>query len=327
MTRLSLVTGANGHLGNNLVRTLLGRGEQVRASVRSPQNRVPFDGLECDIVQADLMVKDSLLHALEGVHTLYQVAAVFKHWSLNPEDEIIRPILEGTRNVLEAASSQGVARIVYVSSEITLEDHISPVDESSWRTNYHGNPYVQAKTESERLAWQLAEELDLNMVTALPGAIVGPHSHHLTPTMRYLQQALGGEVFLDVNFHFNFVDVRDVAAGMIAAAEKGRRGERYLLSTEQSVSNRRVIELAQESNPKVKMPPRAPRSMLLAVCSAMELASRITRKEPMMLRSQVRIFHDNERRMDLSKARVELGYSPRDPETAIREAFEYLGRG
>ncbi|MCP4363226.1 MAG: NAD(P)H-binding protein, partial [Chloroflexi bacterium] len=75
MTNLNLVTGANGHLGNNLVRTLLARGETMRASVRNPSNRVPFEGLDCEIVQADLTDKDSLLRALEGVDTLYQVAA------------------------------------------------------------------------------------------------------------------------------------------------------------------------------------------------------------------------------------------------------------
>ena len=73
MSNINLVTGANGHLGNNLVRALLDNGEQVRASVRNPKNTVPFEGLDCEIVQADLMDKDSLLRTLEGVDTLYQL--------------------------------------------------------------------------------------------------------------------------------------------------------------------------------------------------------------------------------------------------------------
>ena len=96
MSQLNLVTGANGHLGNNLVRVLLERGETVRASVRNPDNREPFVGLDCEIVQADLMDKPSLLKAMEGVDTLYQVAAVFKHWARNPQKEIIEPNLQGT---------------------------------------------------------------------------------------------------------------------------------------------------------------------------------------------------------------------------------------
>ena len=159
MTKINLVTGANGHLGNNLVRALLARGETVRASVRNPENTTPFEGLDCEIVQADLMDKDSLLRALNGVDTLYQVAAVFKHWAPDPQKEIIEPNLQGTRNVLEAAAEQGVRRVVYVSSEVTLEHNASPVNESTWRTEFHNNPYVKSKTESEQLAWQLAEQL------------------------------------------------------------------------------------------------------------------------------------------------------------------------
>jgi dihydroflavonol-4-reductase len=324
MNHINLVTGANGHLGNNLLRALLDNGETVRASVRNLNNRQPFEGLDCEVVYADLLDKESLLKAFTGVDTLYQVAAVFKHWAKDPQKEIIAPNLDGTRNVLEAAAKQGVRRVVYVSSEGALSDHVSPVDESHWKTDYRGNPYFQSKTESERLALQLADELGLDLVTVLPGAIIGPHNFRLTPTMRYLHQALNGEVFVDVNFHLNFVDVRDLAAGIIAAAKKGRRGERYLLATQNPVSNRRLIELAQERNPKVKMPPRAPKVLLLIISRAMEFASRFTGKAPMMLRSQVEIFYGNPRQMNIEKARTELDFTPREPETAIREAFDYL---
>ncbi|MCK5315716.1 MAG: NAD-dependent epimerase/dehydratase family protein [Anaerolineales bacterium] len=284
MTKLNLVTGANGHLGNNLVRALLERGETVRASVRNPKDTLPFEGLDCEIVQAD------------------------------------------TRNILEAAAEQGVRRVVYVSSEVTLDDRILPMTESTWRTEFHNNPYVQSKTESEQLAWQLAEELDLDMVSVLPGAIIGPHCFRLTPTMRYLQQALNGEVFVDVNFPLTFVDAHDLAAGMIAAAEKGRRGERYLLVTEEPVRTRELIDLVRERNPDVKMPPRVPKFLLQGMSSAMEFASKITGKQPLLLRSQVELFYGVAARKDISKARIELGFDPRDPETTIRETLDYLAK-
>lgn len=327
MNGLNLVTGANGHLGNNVVRALVDRGERVRASVRDAGDRTPFEGVDCEVVEADLLDRQSLMRALDGVQTVYQVAAVVKHWSRNAEDEVLRPAVEGTRNVLEAAAGQGVARVVYVSSEITLGGHEPPVDESTWRTEYFGNPYARAKTESERLAWELADELRLDLVSVLPGTIVGPHCFKLTPTMSYLRQALDGAVFLDINLCFNFVDVRDVAAGMMAAAVRGRSGERYLLATEKAVSNRRLLELAREFNPEVKVPPRPPRLALIAVAGAMELGGLLTGAAPRLTRSQVKIFYGSERRMDLSKAREELGYLPRDPETALRQAFEYLQHG
>jgi dihydroflavonol-4-reductase len=288
------------------------------------EDKVPFDGLSCEIVQADLMDKDSLLKALEGVDTLYQVAAVFRHWARDPQREIIEPNLQGTRNILEAAAAQGVGRIVYVSSEITLDHHANPVNESTWRREFRGNPYVQSKTESEQLAWQLAKEFDLDMVSVLPGTIIGPHCFRLTPSMRYLQQALDGEVFVDVNFPFTFVDARDVAAGMIAAAQRGVRGERYLLVTEEPVNTQQVIALAQEINPGLRTPPRVPKFLLQGMSSMMEFASKFTGKQPLLLRSQVDLFYGVGPRKDISKARTQLGFEPRDLETALRESFHYL---
>jgi len=271
------------------------------------------------------MDKDSLLRALEGVQTLYQVAAVFKHWARDPKKEIIEPNLQGTRNIIEAAARQGVKRLIYVSSEVTLDHNISPVNESSWRTEFHDNPYVQSKTESEQLAWRLTEELDLEMVSVLPGAIIGPNCFRLTPTMDYLQQALNGEVFVDVNFPFTFVDARDLAVGMIAATQKGRSGERYLLVTEDPISTGQIIEIVREINPQIKIPPRVPKVLLQIMSSAMEFAGKITGKQPLLLRSQVELFYGIAARKDISKAHTELGFNPRDPETALREAFDYLG--
>ena len=91
MGKTVLVTGANGHLGNNLVRELVRKGDQVKAGMRNTQNRDTLYGVDCEIVQADLLDKDSLRKALEGVDILYQVAAVFKHWAENPEEEIVQP--------------------------------------------------------------------------------------------------------------------------------------------------------------------------------------------------------------------------------------------
>ena len=129
MSKLCLVTGANGHLGNTLVRALLARGDKVRAGVRNLDNRTPFEGLACELVYAELQDKTAMRKALEGVDVLYQVAAVFRHWARDPYEEIILPNINGTRLLLEAAAEAGVRRIVYVSSVAAVghNGHISPL--------------------------------------------------------------------------------------------------------------------------------------------------------------------------------------------------------
>jgi dihydroflavonol-4-reductase len=328
MTGLSLVTGANGHLGNNLVRTLVGRGERVRAAVRNLANAEPLEVLASEIVRLDLTDKDSLREALEGVETLYQVAAVFRLWARDPEQEIIQPNLEGTRNVLEAAAESGVKRVVYVSSSTTLERNSpyrkGPIDETRWTTNYYGNPYTRSKVESEKLAWRSAQELGLSVVSVLPSTIIGPNCFRLTPSMGLLERVVRGALPVDMNIRFNFVDVRDVAEAMLAAAERGRAGERYILAGDESMGIPTLIELASEVSPGLQPPPKVPRPVLMGIASVMELGGRLTGREPALVRSQVRMFYGTDQELVTEKARRELGYAPRSSEEAVRDCFAYL---
>lgn len=328
MSNLTLVTGANGHVGNNLVRALLSHGENVRATVRNLANKEPFIGLNCELVQADLMNKESLRQALDGVDTLYQVAAVLKTWSTKPEEEIIRPNLEGTRNVLEAAAEMGVRRIVYVSSVATLDKtqvtREGAMDETCWSQNSYGSAYHESKVLSEKLAWQLAEQHNLNMVSVLPSMIIGPECYRATPAFTFLQQVLAGEVFADANFYFNFVDVRDLVQGMIAAKENGRSGQRYILSTENSLSFPQIYDIAREFVPDLQTPRRLPKSVVMAAATVQELRGRLTGDEPMVSRSQVNLYYGKVQTININKARQELGYAPRPPEQSLRESFAYL---
>jgi len=143
MTNICLVTGANGHLGNNLVRALLDKGEKVQASVRNVNYLEPFEGLDCEVVYADLLDRESISKATKGVDTLYQVAAVYKILAKNPEEEILRVNLEGTKNVLEIAAEQSVSKVVYVTSTAALDHSSVPMAETSWNSDF-SNPYYQS---------------------------------------------------------------------------------------------------------------------------------------------------------------------------------------
>jgi len=158
MKKINLVTGANGHLGNNIVRELLKNGETVRGSVRNIKNTKPFEGLDIELVYADLLDKESLRKVMKGVDTLYQVAAVFKHWSKNPEKEIIQANLDITQNILEVANEFKVRKIVYVSSFAAISHNSPPMNESTWNEDF-SNDYYKSKVVSEKLAWELAKKL------------------------------------------------------------------------------------------------------------------------------------------------------------------------
>ena len=290
MKELNLVMGANGHLGNNLVRLLLEKGEKVRGSVRKIDYKEPFNGLECEIVYADFLNKDSLLKAMESVDTLYVAAAVYKSWAKNVQKEIIDANIEGTRNIIEASAVQGVKKIIYVSSTFTLDHSKVPMDETGWNNDY-SEPYSRSKTEAEKLAWNLAKKYNLWMVSILPSGMIGPNCFgHLTPTMEFLTKILTNQIPFDPNFNFNFVDIRDIANMMITASEKGKNGERYILAQEQPISSTEVFEFAHSLNPDTKIPSKPPYSIIYIIASIMECISKITKKKPIMLRSQVKRF-------------------------------------
>lgn len=326
MKAISLVTGANGLLGNTLVRELIVQGADVRASVRDTINAEPFIGLNCELVYGEILDKPSLIRAMAGADTLYHTAAVFKHWSDDPDKEIIQANLTGTRNVLEAAAESGIQKIVYVSSMAALDRSKVPMNESTWGAEFP-NHYYKAKNDSEKLAWKIAEKLGLWMVTVLPSGIIGTTTYgHLSATNALLNLIVKNRLPVDPNFSFNFVHAKDVAQGMIDVAKNGRNGERYILATEPSISTTQVIDIARSILPDVKKPGIAPKQVLLNMATQMEEESKRTHTPPLLLTGNVEHFYEADERMDISKAKNELGYNPMQPETAIREVLLHLSK-
>lgn len=320
-----LVTGANGHLGYNLVKELIGTGQNVIASIRNPKHVSLFDALDCEVVQADMLDKQALLDTFQGVDQVFHCAAAFKHWAKDPEKEILEVNRLGTQNILEAAAKAGIKRLVYVSSIAALDHAILPMDEQSWSTVFP-NPYYQAKLEAEKLAWHLADELNVDMVTVLPSSMIGSElPAALTPTMNFLNLIAKGQLPFDPNFSFNYVDVKDVAKGMILAAEKGRRGQRYILATKDSISTSEVIELSKGIVPNADYPVM-PKAKLLEIAKQMEEESQVTGQAPLLLVKNVEFFYQADARIDISKAQKELGYDPKPPRQALLESLEYLGK-
>lgn len=320
---LALVTGATGHIGSNLVRELLARGYSVRALVRVRSDLSGIDGLDVRKVHGDVLDPASLDAAMLDVDVVFHCAAVYVNWAPN-DDEILRPAIEGTDNVLRAAARHGVRRVVMTSScnavgFSTAADQ--PRDEASWNDELH-LPYVQAKVGQEKRAWQLAEQLGIELVTVLPTGVLGPHDHRITPTMAYARDAMAGKGPV-LPGTANVIDVRDVAIGHVLAAERGRPGERYLLagdnvsaetlqSTLEAITGRRPSLLG------------APRWLLLAVAAAAEFFAGLRGVEPPLTRAMIRTAHGRHLVFDNNKAREELGFRPRPVQAVLEATHDWL---
>lgn len=325
--QLVLVSGANGHLGNNLVRLLIEKGFQVRCSVRNSKNKDCFKGLDCEVVQADITDKTSFVKALQGVETFYAVGASFKLWARNPKKEIYDVNMDGTRNTIEAAAEVGVKRIVYVSSIAALDYTQLPTKESNGYNPDRRDMYYNSKNDGEKLAFQMAKELGIELVSVMPGAMIGSEAFlPLNVSYGVLRLILNKKIPMDTKITLNWIDVKDVAEGCYLAAQKGRSGERYILANEKCMTITETTKLAQKLYPelKLKVPGSVPDFMLYAIAGFMEFSAKISGKPPVLTTKEIAMFSGLQQNFDISKSRNELGFNPKKPEQAVKEALAYL---
>lgn len=324
---LALVTGANGHLGNNLVRLLIEKGIPVRASVRNIKNITALKGLNCQVVQADIINKQSLINALQDVETFYAVGAAFKLWAKNPKKEIYDVNLEGTRNMIEAAAGAGVKRIVYVSSIAALNYSMLPAKESNGYNPDRRDMYYNSKNDGEKLAFELAKEHHIELVSVLPSAMIGGEAFApLNVSYNIINLILKKQIPVETNITLNWIDVKDVAEGCYLAATKGRDGQRYILANEKCTSIKETTQIAQQLFPelKIKMPATVPKPVLYAVAWIMETGSKLSGKAPLLTTKDIAMFSGLQQDFDISKARTDLGFNPKDSNLAVKEAMYYL---
>lgn len=321
----TLVTGANGHVGNNLCRQLVARGERVRAMIRASADPAPLAGLDVEIVRGDIMDAAGTAAAVDGCGRVYHTAAGFLMWSKDPERDIIRPSVDGTRHVVEAAARAGVEKVVYTSSSGTIGHADSPAarwDETRPYPEPHTH-YLRGKIAAEKEAFAVAKRTGLPLVSIHPGLILGPRfwkpSESVGQIIQFVNQ--GAPVYFDGGF--SVVDVEDVARGAVLAMEKGRSGERYILAGENITVKQlfdTMAELTGLKAPTVKLPV----PLLRTMAALLELVSKLTGARPMIDRSQVDEFAGKYAYFDSGKAERELGYTYLPAREVVRRTVAWV---
>ena len=324
---LSLVTGANGHLGNNVVRELCARGHPVRAGVRNPSNTEPFHGLDCTIVKIDVQDQNLMVEAMAGVDVVYAVAAVpFKRGNLNSKADTYDVNMRATEVLVLAAKAAGVRRVVFVSSIAALASKTLPHSEAHEYSEVSQNEYYNSKRDSDRLVLELSKQLGVDVVWVLPGAFVGGECFTITEPYRALWNIYSSKVPLDPNVHVNWSDVKDIARGCVNAASLGRSGQRYILAQERGNGIRDTVQILQEIFPKhnFRIPPLPSKIFMWILAWVLEKIAALTGTTPQIQPSLIDAFWGVRSDCDTTRARTELGYHPKDVPTTLRNAIEYL---
>ena len=318
-----MVTGGAGFIGSHLVRLLVERGERVRVIDRPG---VKLDHLPADIefVAADIRDRDAVRAAVRGANVVYHLAANPQLWTRRRAD-FHRVNYLGTVHVLSEALAAGASRVLHTSTEsiLTRSWQLTPIAEDQ---DVPGRdvigPYCRSKFRAERFAFHLARG-GAPVVIVNPTLPIGPGDWGRSPpTQMMLDFCLGKRsAFLDGDL--NLMDVRDVAAGMVSAMERGRPGVRYLLGAENWSIQAVFAHLARLTGlPQPRW--RVPYPVALAAAYVSEfVADVITGRIPAATVTGVKLTR---RRMhfDASRSLAELGITPRPARESIADAVEWF---
>jgi dihydroflavonol-4-reductase len=324
------VTGASGFVGSNLVHELLARGHRVKALLRPGADERALQGLKFDRVTGDILDRGLLQRELVGCDWCFHVAASYQLWMRNyaPMYEIN---VEGTRNVLEAAGKAGCRKIVYTSTvgciglPKDVNGQITPATESEIVSeDQMSNDYKRSKFRAEAVAFQLFHKGGLPIIIVNPSAPIGPGDVKPTPTGQIIVDFLNRRLPAYLETGLNWVHVRDVAAGHILAAEKGRLGERYILGNQQgNWTMQQSLALLEKITgipaPKTKIP----YWLAVRVAEISEYIAFFTGKPPRAPMAGVRMAR-YKMWFDPGKAVRELGLPQTPPEQAFADAVAWF---
>jgi dihydroflavonol-4-reductase len=317
-----LVTGASGFLGSAIAAALRARGDDVRVLVRPSSPRTNLDSADT-ICDGDLRDRPSLAAALKGARFLFHAAADYRLWARNP-DEILRNNVEGTRLIMEEALKAGVERIVYTSSVATLKitDGAPSTEENTLKEGEGIGAYKRSKVAAERLVEAMIERDRLPAVIVNPSTPIGPRDVRPTPTGRIIVEAASGRMPAFVDTGLNLAHVDDVAVGHLAALDRGRVGERYILGGDNVYLADMLADIARlvgRRPPTVKLP----RTLLYPLAYGAEVLASLRGVEPFLTMDGLRMarhlmFFDD------SKAHRELGYVSRPYREGLADAIAWF---
>ena len=320
---MSVVTGATGHVGNVLVRELVRRGQRVKAIVHPSETTEAIAGLDVEVVRADVRSFGSLLTAFAGADLVYHLAGIIT--ISGGQARLLHEVnVLGARNVAQACLKAGVRRLVYTSSVHALEEppHGVPLCETTeFRPDALDGDYAKSKARAS-IEIRKCGERGLDAVMAFPSGIIGPYDFRLSEMGHLFTDFARGRLKAYVDGAYDFVDVRDVVAGLILAAEKGWRGEGYILSGER-VSVKGLLTLLEQITGVRSKARRLPLRIARFAARFAPAYYRLRRAKPRFTSYSLRVLASN-CLMSHAKAARELGYAPRPLRESVRDTIEWL---
>jgi dihydroflavonol-4-reductase len=320
--RTQLVIGASGFLGSHVVRELATSGHCVRVMLRKTSSTKGIDGLDVERCYGDVFDDEALRAAMVGCDVVYYCVVDARMWLRDPTP-LFRTNVDGLRHVLDAAVEAGISKFVFTSTTGTLAvsdtKPVTEVDKHNWS---EGGAYIQSRVAAENLVIQYAREKGLPAVALCISTTYGPGDWQPTPHGSVIARVAKGAFPFYFDFSSEVVGIEDAARAMVLAADKGRTGQRYIIS-EKYMSTREVHAIAARAGgvapPRIKLPLR----VLYLAARLNDVAARFLRRDLPFAVVGLRMA-ELMSPLDHSKAERELGWKPEPVERSIAEAATFF---
>jgi dihydroflavonol-4-reductase len=319
-----VITGATGHIGNVLIRELIKRRQIVRALVLQNDDCRSLVGLDIEIVRGDVTDMNSLESVFLGADIVYHLAGIV---TIMPgmKNILERVNVGGVRNVALACRTSGVRRLVYTSSvhAISEPSYGTIIDESQpFDPDRVLGDYARSKAKATLLLLDEVQNGGLDAVVCCPTGVIGPWDYGISNIGQLILDFTSGHLKSYVRGAYDFVDVRDVAQGLIFAAEKGESGRHYIFSGTQVQVPELMKEL--ERNTGYPAPTYEIPSAIARVAGVLaSVYYRLIRRRPVFTAYSIDVLRSNSQ-VSSARAHEELGFTTRPWQDSIRDHIEWF---
>lgn len=317
-----LVIGASGFLGSHVTRQLAENGENVRVMLRRTSSTKGIDDLSVERCYGDIFDATALRSAMADCDVVFYCVVDARMWLRDPTP-LFRTNVEGLRNVLDVAVESGLRKFVFTSTTGTLAiSHDRPVTEDDPHNWDQGGAYIESRVAGEKLVMQYVHEKGLPAVALCISTTYGPGDWQPTPHGSLIARVAKGRFPFYLGFSSEVVGIEDAARAMVLAAQRGRPGERYIIS-DRYMSTREVHQIAARaagaSPPRIKLPLR----LLYVAAHINDLAARLLRRDLPFAVVGLRMA-ELMSPLDHGKAERELGWKPEPVADSITKAAKFF---